>query len=189
MSKSFDRRSFLAGGLALGAGAALLGGEGVAGAAATNGPGRNGIATGTPKQGGSLTMGIDTEESGFDPTSARWDEGGFLYGRTVFDPIAIVNAQGTVEPYLAESITSNADYTSFTITLKPGIVFHDGTPLDGSVLLLNLQKQKSSALVGPAFATNIQDVSQSGPMAVTITTKTPWAPLPYYFAQAQTGYV
>jgi peptide/nickel transport system substrate-binding protein len=189
MSQSFDRRSFLAGGLALGAGAALLGGEGIAGASATNGPGRNGIAKGKPVQGGSLTMGIDTEESGFDPTSARWDEGGFLYGRTVFDPIAIINAQGQVEPYLAQSITSNADFTQFTITLKPGIVFHDGTPLDGSVLHLNLEKQASSALVGPAFATNISDVAQSGPMSVTITTKTPWAPLPYYFAAAQTGYV
>lgn len=189
MSKSFDRRSFLAGGLALGAGAAALGGEGVAGASQTNGPGRNGIATGKPKQGGSVTMGIDTEESGFDPTSARWDEGGFLYGRTVFDPIAIIDAQGNVEPYLAQSITSNADFTSFTITLKPGIVFHDGTPLDSSVLHLNLEKQASSALVGPAFATNIQDVAVSGPMSVTITTKTPWEPLPYYFAAAQTGYV
>jgi ABC-type transport system substrate-binding protein len=189
MSQSFDRRSFLAGGLALGAGAALLGGEGVAGASQTNGPGRNGIATGRPKQGGSVTMGIDTEESGFDPTSARWDEGGFLYGRTVFDPIAIVNAQGNVEPYLAQSITSNADFTSFTITLKPGIVFHDGTPLDSSVLHLNLEKQASSALVGPAFATNIADVAVSGPMSVTITTKSPWEPLPYYFAAAQTGYV
>lgn len=189
MSQSFDRRSFLAGGLALGAGAALLGGEGVAGAARTNGPGRNGIAKGKPKRGGSLTFGIDTEESGFDPTSARWDEGGFLYGRTVFDPIAIVNAKGNVEPYLAQSITSNADFTSFTITLKPGIVFHDGTPLDSSVLHLNLEKQASSALIGPAFATNISDVTVSGPMSVTITTKTPWEPLPYYFAQAQTGYV
>ncbi len=155
----------------------------------TNGSGRNGIATGKPVHGGSVTMGIDTEESGFDPTSARWDEGGFLYGRSVFDPIAIVNAQGKVEPYLAQSITSNADFTSWTITLKPSIVFHDGTPLDGNALHVNLEKQASSALVGPAFATNIANVAQSGPMAVTITTKTPWEPLPYYFAQGQTGYV
>ena len=98
----------------------------------TNGPGRNGISTAKPKRGGSVTFGIDTEESGFDPTTARWDEGGFLYGRTVFDPLAIVNAAGQVEPYLAQSITSNADFTAFTITLRPGIVFHDGTPLDAN---------------------------------------------------------
>jgi ABC-type transport system substrate-binding protein len=191
MTQSFDRRAFLAGGLALGAGAAVSGllPDGVAGANTTNGPGRNGITTAKPKRGGSLTMGIDTEEGGFNPSTARWDEGGFMYGRAVFDPIAIVNAKGQVEPYLAQSITSNADFTSFTITLKNGIVFHDGTPLDGQALYKNIEAQATSALTGPAFATNIKGVSVSGPMSVTITMKSSWAPFPFYLAQAQTGYV
>ena len=190
MTQSFDRRSFMAGGLALGAGAALVGGlEGQAGAAQTNGPGHNGVSNAKPVTGGSVTFGIDTEESGFNPSTARWDEGGFLYGRTVFDPIAIVNAAGGVEPYLAQSITSNDDFTQFTITLRPGIVFHDGTPLDADALHLNIEKQATSALTGPAFATNIQGASVSGPMSVTLTMKSSWAPFPYYLAQAQTGYV
>jgi len=190
MTQSIDRRSFLAGGLALGAGAAAVGALGEpAGAAATNGPGRNGVSNAKPVTGGSLTFGIDTEESGFDPSTARWDEGGFLYGRTVFDPIAIVNASGGVEPYLAESITSNADFTAFTITLRQGIVFHDGTPLDASALYTNIEKQATSVLTGPAFATNIKGVSVTGPMSVTLTMKSSWAPFPYYLAQAQTGYV
>jgi ABC-type transport system substrate-binding protein len=190
MTQSFDRRSFIAGGLALGAGAAMVGGlEGEAGASQTNGPGRNGISTAKPVKGGSLTFGIDTEESGFNPSTARWDEGGFLYGRTVFDPLAIVNAAGGVEPYLAESITSNDDFTSFTINLRPGIVFHDGTPLNATALYTNIEKQATSILTGPAFATNIKGVSVTGPMAVTLTMKSSWAPFPYYLAQAQTGYV
>ena len=178
MSQSFDRRSFLAGGLALGAGAAILGSEGVAGASQTNGTGRNGISTAKPKKGGSVTFGIDTEESGFNPSTARWDEGGYLYGRTVFDPLAIVDAQGNVQPYLAQSITSNADFTSFTITLRPNIVFHDGTPLNGKALYTNIEAQATSILTGPAFATNISGASVSGPMSVTITMKNPWAPSP-----------
>jgi peptide/nickel transport system substrate-binding protein len=191
MSQSFDRRAFLASGLAVGAGAAVAGllPDGMAGANTTNGRGRNGISTAKPKRGGSVTMGIDTEESGFNPSTARWDEGGFLYGRTVFDPIAIVTAAGKVEPWLAESITSNDDFTSFTITLRNGIVFHDGTPLNGEALYKNIEAQATSILTGPAFATNIKGASVSGPMAVTITMKNSWAPFPYYLAQAQTGYV
>ena len=191
MSHSYDRRSFLAGGLALGAGAAVLGAlgdAGEAGAAQTNGPGRNGISTAKPTRGGSVTFGIDTEESGFDPSTARWDEGGFLYGRTVFDPLAIVNAAGGVEPYLAESITSNEDYTSFTITLRPGIVFHDGTPLNAAALHLNIENTASSILTGPAFD-DYSGSTVTGPLSVTITMKQPWAPFPYYLAQAQTGYI
>jgi ABC-type transport system substrate-binding protein len=191
MTQSFDRRAFLAGGLALGAGAAMGGllPDGIAGANTTNGPGRNGISNAKPKRGGSVTMGIDTEESGFNPSTARWDEGGFMYGRTVFDPIAVVNAAGGVEPYLAQSITSNADYTSFTVTLRNGIVFHDGTPLNGEALYKNIEAQATSPLTGPAFATNIAGASVSGPMSVTITMKSSWAPFPYYLAAAQTGYV
>ena len=50
MTQSFDRRSFMAGGLALGAGAAIVGGlDGEAGADQTNGPGRNGVSTAKPK--------------------------------------------------------------------------------------------------------------------------------------------
>ncbi len=166
-----------------------LGDAGEAGAAGTNGPGRNGITTAKPVRGGSVTMGIDTEESGFDPSTARWDEGGFLYGRTVFDPIAIVNASGQLEPYLAQSITSNSDFTAFTITLRPGIVFHDGTPLDANALHLNIEKSATSVLTGPAFADQIASASVTGPLAVTINMKTSWAPFPFYLAQAQTGYI
>src|ERR1700683_2481140 len=189
MSYAFDRRSFLAGGVALGAGVAALGMDSEwAGASLTNGPGRNGISTAKPKRGGSIPFGIDTGEGGVDPTTARWDEGGFLYGRTVFDPLAIVTATGKVEPYLAQSITSNPDFTVFTITLRPNIVFHDGTPLNAAALQLNLQKQEASILTGPAFQ-NIASTQVTGPLSVAVTMKTPWEPFPFYLAQAQTGYI
>jgi peptide/nickel transport system substrate-binding protein len=189
MPHTFDRRAFLAGGVALGAGAVLLGGSDWAGAVLTNGPGRNGVSTAKPKRGGSLVMGIDTEEDGFDPTTARWDEGGFLYGRTVFDPLAIVTTTGEVQPYLAKSITPNADYTAWTIVLRSGISFHDGTPLNADALQLNLTKQRASPLTGPAFGAFIAGSDVSGPLSVTITMKAPWVPFDYYLAQAQTGYI
>jgi peptide/nickel transport system substrate-binding protein len=186
---AFGRRSFLASGIALGAGVVALGSDSPwAGAALTNGPGRNGISTAKPRRGGSLVFGTDTEEGGFDPTSARWDEGGFLYGRTVFDPLAIVTATGRVQPYLAQSITANPDYTMYAITLRSGIVFHDGSPLNSAALLLNLQKQQSSILTGPAFA-NIASSQITGPLSVSITMKTPWEEFPFDLAQAQTGYI
>jgi ABC-type transport system substrate-binding protein len=193
MSHAFDRRSFLAGGVALGVGAAVLGSgaEWAQGADATftNGPGRNGISLAKPKRGGSLVMGIDTEEGGFDPTSARWDEGGYLYGRTVFDPLAIVTTEGKVEPYLAEALTPNADFTAWTITLRSGIVFHDGTPLNADALLLNITKQEKSPLVGPVFASLVKGAAITGPLAVTISFKAPWVPFDYFMAQGQIGYV
>ena len=66
MGATFDRRTLLAGGAAAAAGFAAVNAfgldlGGIAGAT-TNGPGRNGVSTATPKKGGSLVFGVDAEE-------------------------------------------------------------------------------------------------------------------------------
>ena len=37
-------------------------------------------------------------------------------------------------PYLAESVEPNADYTVWTIKVRSGVTFHDGTPLNGAAM-------------------------------------------------------
>src|SRR5262249_30842883 len=141
MASKFDRRTLLAGGAAAAAGiagASAIGWDDIAGAV-TNGPGRNGVTKKTPQKGGSLVFGVDAEEQGFDPTQARFDEVGVMYARTVFDPLTIVLNNGDWAPYLAQSVVPNASYTAWTITLRPNVLFHDGTPCNGAALVTNLQ--------------------------------------------------
>ncbi len=196
MASSFDRRSFLTGTAAVAAGAVgagmlgdVVAGEDPAGAVYTNGPGRNGIATGTPKRGGTLTFGTDAEEQGFDPTTARYDEVGFLYARTVFDPVAIVTASGGWQPYLAQSIVPNASYDQWTVTLRPNLVFHDGTPCNAAALNFNFQKQLASALTGPAIKAFVKDVVVTGPLSVRFDLTSTWVSFPYSLAESQLSYV
>ena len=184
MRSTFDRRSLLVGGMAAAAGiagASALDWESIAGAT-TNGPGRNGISKGKPKRGGSLVFGTDAEETGFNPTTASFDNVGVMYARTVFDPLTIINAAGTWEPYLAQSVTPNATYTSWTVTLRPKVLFHDGTPCDGAAMLANFKAQKSSLLVGIIIGSILDTITQTGPLSVTLTFNTPWAPFPLYLA-------
>jgi peptide/nickel transport system substrate-binding protein len=186
MGPTFDRRSLLIGGAAAAAGIAGAGAldlDMLAGAAASNnGPGRNGIGSGAPKKGGSLVFGVDAEEQGFDPTQARFDEVGVMYARTVFDPLTIVTTNGGWKPYLAQSVTSNPTFTAWTITLRPNVVFHDGTACDGAALLTNLKAQAKSLLTGIVVSPTLVSIVQSGPLACTITFTKPWAPFPYYLA-------
>jgi ABC-type transport system substrate-binding protein len=186
MSSTFDRRTLLAGGAATAAGiagASALGLDlsGMAGAA-TNGPGRNGVSTKTPKKGGSLVFGVDAEESGFDPTQARYDEVGVMYARTVFDPLTIITETGGWAPYLAESVVPNSDYTSWAVTLRPNLVFHDGTPCNGAALLTNFVAQDKSSLTGIVLSPVLDSFTQTGPLTVTMALKKPWAPFPYWLA-------
>jgi ABC-type transport system substrate-binding protein len=186
MVSKFDRRTLLAGGAAAAAGFAGAsamgpGWDALAGAT-TNGPGRNGISKQTPKKGGTLTFGVDAEEQGFDPTQARFDEVGVMYARTVFDPLTIVLANGDWAPYLAQSVVPNSSYTTWTVTLRPNLMFHDGTPCNGAALLTNFEAHSKSTLTGVVINPTLQSITQTGPLSVAISFKAPWAPFPYYLA-------
>jgi peptide/nickel transport system substrate-binding protein len=42
-----------------------------------------------------------------------------------------------VEPWIAQSWTTNADKTEYTFKLHPGVTFSDGTPLDANAVAKN----------------------------------------------------
>ncbi|HEY5252324.1 MAG TPA: ABC transporter substrate-binding protein, partial [Acidimicrobiales bacterium] len=137
---------------------------------------------------GKLIFGTTAEEKGFDPTTATFDTPGVQYARTVFDPLTIIDANGKVQPYLAQSVTPNPDYSVWTVTMRPNVSFHDGTPCDAAAIATNFEAQKASLLTGSAL-TNIDTISVTGPLVVTVTMKTPWVPFDFYLAGGIGGQV
>ena len=195
MSDPIDRRSFLAQGLRTAAGVAVLGGGASSllaacssGGGTSTSTGTNaGVSTATPKPGGSITFATEAEIDGFDPTKNRWDSSGILYSRTVYDNLTTIDATGAVKPYLAQSITPNGDYTKWTITIRPNVVFHNGTPLTAAAVKTNLDTIRNALLTGPALS-NIASVDVTDPMTVVVSMKAPWVPFPLYLT-TQTGVV
>ena len=188
MSDRIDRRSFLARGAVAGAGVAAVAASGglldacsSGSSASGTGSHPNGISTATPKKGGQLIFGTEAEEKGFSPTMGTFDTTGILYARTVFDPLAIIDASGAVQPYLAQSITPNSDYSMWTITMRPNVVFHNGAPCDAAAVVANFTAHQHSLLTSPAITT-IDTVSATGPLEVTVTMKSPWVPFDFYLA-------
>jgi peptide/nickel transport system substrate-binding protein len=189
-----DRRTFLGQTARTAAGLAVVGATGSAlaacGSSGKGGTGSvqvnfgHGVGTGKPVMGGSLIFGTEAEESGFDPTYAHFDSSGVLYARTVYDPLAIALPDGSIVPYLAQSITSNTDYTQWTITLRPNLFFHDGTPCDGKALEYNFNAYKASPLVNFTL-TYMEKATQTGALSVRIDMNAPWVPFPAWLA----GYI
>ena len=191
MAEELDRRTFISRGAKTAAGAAIVGSGAGGLLEACGSSGKTSAGTGTstttagkPKPGGKLIMATEAEIDGFDPSKNRWDTTGVTYARTVYDPLAALTPEGKVEPYLAQSITPNADYTQWTITLRPNIKFHNGDPLDATVVKTNLDAVRAAALTG-AGLTNVASVTVKDPMTVVVAMKEPWVPFDQYLA----GYV
>lgn len=180
--QEIQRRTFLKGSAAT---AALLG-AGSLGLSACSSSSLKGSpqGIGKPVLGGNLVIGTEAEEPGFNPATSRFDTTGVLYARTVFDPLAIINAQGQVVPYLAKSITPNADYSVWTITLRPNVYFHDGQALDASILKENLDYYKNYFPGNLTFISIplIESVSVVDSLTVQVNMSSPWVPFDYYLA-------
>lgn len=134
-------------------------------------------ASGAPKIGGTLTYALDAESDGWDPTKNRWASAGTEVGLAIFDPLAAYDVNVKAQPYLAESFTPNPEFTQWTITLRSGVTFHDGTPLTADVLKTIFAAHQASALTSPAIA-NLDHVEVTGPLTAVFYMKQPWAAFP-----------
>jgi ABC-type transport system substrate-binding protein len=130
---------------------------------------------------------MNSEIDGFLPSASHFDNSGLTYANTVFDTLTVVAADGTAKPYLAQSVTPNADKTVWTITLRRGVKFHDGSALDADVLLANIQQLQSSALTGQALRP-VAGAAKVSDLAVAVTCTEPLVAFPHYLA-TQIGYV
>jgi peptide/nickel transport system substrate-binding protein len=129
-----------------------------------------------------VVVGVEAEEAGFDPGTGRFDETGVLYARTVFDPLATVDINGNVKPYLASSITASPDYTVWTIRLRPNVYFHDGLQLDANALKRNFDRYRDAtkAPLTAITTTLIEEVRALDPLTVEIHMSKPWVPFAYW---------
>jgi len=107
----------------------------------------------------------------------------------VFEPLVIVADDGNYYPYLLESIEPNEDFTVWTLVVRQGIKFHDGTDLNADAVAFNLINQSQSVLVGPAVQPIADNgIVSDGAYTVTVTMDTPWPAFPTYL-NSQLGYM
>ena len=101
-----------------------------------------------PVPGGHLVVSGDAEVGNpWTPAAMRCDSYCYTRARTFFDSVAVFGDDGQVHGMLAESIEPNDDFTEWTITIRDGITFTDGTPVNAAAVIYNLQATGTGALV------------------------------------------
>jgi len=123
-------------------------------------------ASGSPVKGGTLTVGIYQEPPNLDPHVSGSSTAGRVM-RHIFDPLVYQPEPGKFEPGLATSWESAEDGKSWTLKLRQGVQFHDGTPFNAQAVKFTFDrivdpKTKSLTaigLLGPYDSTEVVDDS------------------------------
>jgi peptide/nickel transport system substrate-binding protein len=92
---------------------------------------------GLPQSGGTLRFAVGSDQGCVDPQQVGSND--TIYSlRQVVDSLTDQDpATGELRPWLATSWESNADATAYTFTLRDGVTFSDGTPLDAAAVQAN----------------------------------------------------
>ncbi|HVV08362.1 ABC transporter substrate-binding protein [Amycolatopsis sp.] len=94
--------------------------------------------SGAPKAGGDITFLIDSLGDTWIPNNSSISSfQGHIWGQ-ITDKLVYVDENGAVSPWVAQSWDQNATATEFTLHLKQGVTFSDGTPLDAAAVVANL---------------------------------------------------
>ena len=81
------------------------------------------------------------------------------------------------------------DSTLWTITLRPGVTFHDGTPVDAAAVALNIEEWRKGILLNFIFQ-NIAAVNAVGDDTVVVALKQPWVDFPaFLYSTGRVGIV
>jgi peptide/nickel transport system substrate-binding protein len=117
--------------------AALSGSALLAACSASGGPvasaGNSSASGGTIVKGGTIVYASEQEPPCL---SGGWLQEAYI-ARNVLDSLVTESGTGSIEPWLATSWTISPDGLTYTFTLKPGVKFTDGTPLDAQAIVDN----------------------------------------------------
>ena len=134
------------------------------------------------KRGGDMVVALQADVSTLDPlTSNSNPNNGVLlqiYGR-----LLQLDEKANLVPSLAQSWEEAKDHLSWTLRLRPGVKFHDGTDLDAAAVKFNLDRFMDPKAASPrsgelAYLTGVTVVD---PLTVKLQLSKPNASLMYSF--------
>ena len=104
-------------------------------------------ATGDPVAGGAGTVLALSELRTLDPAlNGNNGPSGGVIGNAIFGTLLVNDpASGEIEPSLASAFTTADGGATFQLTLRPGLVFSDGTPLDAAAVKAEWDRMRDPA--------------------------------------------
>lgn len=136
--------------------------------------------------GGTLVFALESETTGgWNPITTSAATSGHIVLRQLYDPLIIEGADGEPIPFLLESFSSNEDHSEWTFTLRPGITFHDGLPVNSAALVRHLEELGNATLARLAIEeAEIQSFEAIDDLTVKVTLGKTFVDFPLGFTSA-----
>ncbi|MEO5837614.1 MAG: ABC transporter substrate-binding protein [Acidimicrobiales bacterium] len=153
-----------------------------------------------PVAGGTITFGTFSETAGLDPiVSTGNGVTGFIEMAAIYDTILRYNVQtGKYDNNTAESVAANTDSSEWTLKLKSGIKFQDGTAYDAEAVKFGMNRHRSGIAGAPpcaelyacprngtssgAYMTLVKSIDVVDALTVKFTLTEPWPSFSYALA-------
>lgn len=126
----------------------------------------------TPQTGGRLVVAVPTRE----PQTAL---------RLFLEPLTAFADDGSVAPYLAESVEPNSTFDRWKIRVRKGITFQNGERLDAEAVKLNLDTFSVSPVFHTDPFTPITATTVLDQYTVEVQLAEPWAAFPAHLTSEQ----
>lgn len=130
-----------------------------------------------PAQGQTLRFGLMEDPDALDPTFARTFTSRMVFA-ALCDKLVDIGPDLKPVPQLATSWSLSADEKVLTMTLRPGVTFHDGEKLDAAAAKFSIERHlKTPGSQRRGEIAPIDTVEVVDDLTFRITLKTPFAPL------------
>jgi 4-phytase/acid phosphatase/peptide/nickel transport system substrate-binding protein len=133
-----------------------------------------------PTPGGKLIVRVEAEVANpWTPAGMQCDTSCQTRARSFFETLMLNDSSGTPQPFLAQAVTHSDDYKTWTVKLRTGISFTDGTPFNADAVIDNVNRVRKSFLLGAAL-TNLAGTKKIDDATVEFDMQTPWVDFDRY---------
>jgi peptide/nickel transport system substrate-binding protein len=139
---------------------------------------------------GTLIIAQGTDPTNLDPALAT-DSPSATVNSHIFETLFELTPEGTIEPNLATGYSVSSDGLTWTLDIRPGVTFHDGTPLTAAHVKASLDRfiDPANAYTFRFLLSRIQEVVVTGDLQIEILLANTFAPLLAHFTHSSTSIV
>ncbi|WP_184358061.1 ABC transporter substrate-binding protein [Rhizobium sp. BK602] len=132
----------------------------------------------SPRRGGSLVYGIETEPNTLNP-HLNGQAKAKLVLRNIYESLLARTADGGYVPWLATAYEISRDGKTYTFKLRDDVAFSDGEKFDAAAVVLNFTKLKEpqySGSISAGYLSYVIEAKAADPHTVVLTLDRVYAP-------------